>query len=478
MQRLIDCVDMVRWILSSAAESSGGVGVSDGFNSLDYTALAMTLTRHVNLTLRMIIMAPQCVHLRGGCFLLLRRILQLENTLCLGRLPLTAGHLYVHSGGDRGNRVDKGTLNKSSRFSMSGKLSLSIRNLDIADTKSETKGVPVSQLTNDLPTPLLDLEEMQELEQDDLEVDSLGKFRRAFAAQKTNTEDADGAFQLLTDISNMSHILLQALATDVHSNVHASIHDLLTYSTSHRILNPERVEEHKGSPDAEEVSPSLPIGVPTVRPTQWKKTKSALLFVARHPNKDKRMYDLEKNQENISPVTSKPVITVKMALQQFEPASNLVFLKKKFRDVQLQVQAVKSLQTFSSGASAAKRQQEKEKILQEKRRQEQEQDGLLFGGGLTGSVDDLNILGADMDLDSGSVVSDITGPDNVDSGDIFSSSRRLDVINENQFRTQSHREEEERQQLQHDLDDDLGDRLMTLPSAVSLSLPEDFNGTL
>jgi len=508
LQRLIDCVDMVRWILSSAAEAGRGVGVSDGFSSLDYTALATTLTRHVNLTLRLIVMAPQCTHLRGGCFLLLRRILQLEEILRLGRLPLTAGHLYVQSGGYRDIAIGKSDLKKSRRFSMSGKFSTSGSNLNTSskslDTSSAPQVEPISQLPGELPIPLMDLGELQELKQENLDIDPLGMFRRAFAAQKkSGDEESVGAYQLLTDISNMSHVLMQALATDVHRNESARIHDLLLFSSQHRILHPDG-QQHTCPPDAEEVAPALAVGVPTVRATHWQRTKSALLFIARNGRMDKATVDRQAAKEKevaaVAAAANRPVITAKMALQQNEPSTNLVFLKKKFRDVKHQVAAVRSLQTFSSGESAARRHQEKERA-QEQQREREEQQELLFGGLQTGSVDDLGRLGAELQLgmETASVMSDITAPDYVGGGNIEEDDTSTILANQQLSQPQIHASDERAESLAHgdvqgqvqaqdhsedrklelkqkQTDEEHSDQgLVSLPSAVSVPLPDSLS---
>lgn len=322
---------MVRWILSSAVESgSGGGGRGDGFNSIDYTALAMTLTRHVSLTLRLIIMAPQSTHFRGGCFLLLRRLLLLEQTLCLGRLPLTAGHLYVHSssGGGAGisDSSDECSINKSGGGAVGGGLS------------------------RELPIPLLDLQELKELKQENLEIDALGMFRRAFTSQKITDRDPKAAFHVLTEITNMSQFLMQALASDVHDNMPDDIHRLLAFSSTNRLLHPEISVGLGGISPAilEDTAVSLPSGIPTVRATHWQATKAAMLFMARKPKaklieteiKTETETETEEHGSEVTPHqidTNKAVITAKMALQQQEPSSNFVLLRNKTGDVHKQV---------------------------------------------------------------------------------------------------------------------------------------------
>ena len=303
---------MIRWVLSSAAEAGSG-GRSDGFNTLDFTALAMTLTRHVMLTLRMIIMAPQSTHFRGGCFILLRRLLQLEKTLCLGRLSLTAGHLYVHSGA-----VDSGSGKMNTKEKGKGK---------------GVEGIPVSQLPHELPTPLLDLQELKELQQEHLDIDALGMFRRAVTTQKTTDNDPASVFHVLTDITNMCTYLMEALAKDVHENIPESMHHLLTYSSAQRILYPQVSLTTDGeTPNVvEENATSLPPGLPTTRATHWQKTKAALMFIAHKPHQP----DTEANHE--PPVKKPVVVTAKMALSRKEPSSSFVFLKKTFGDIHKQV---------------------------------------------------------------------------------------------------------------------------------------------
>lgn len=60
----------------------------ESISSLDITVIGQTLIRHVCLAIRLIIWSPQCVHLIGGCVLILRKVAELEKVLKLSPLSL------------------------------------------------------------------------------------------------------------------------------------------------------------------------------------------------------------------------------------------------------------------------------------------------------------------------------------------------------------------------------------------------------
>jgi hypothetical protein len=393
LHRLLDCVDMVLWVLAGAAEAG-----SDGFTSLNFAALGATLTRHVCLTLRLVVAAPQSTHLRGGCFLLLRAVLRLESCLRLGRLLLTAGHLYLHSGGE---------------------------------------SAP-SQLSSELPVPLLDPHELQELRREKLDIDALGMFRRAFTAQKATASDKHGAFALLTDIRDMSQFLLQALAADVHHHVPEHIHRLLTHSSAHRLLHPGPGLLAE-SPSSLEVAPGLPSGVPIVRATHWKKTKSAILFAVHKPHKDKDADTDKKKAEKEAQQRQVDVVTAKMALQRQEPSINFVFLKKRVGEVHQQVRAMSGFQSRPGelGTKEAAKEQQ------------------------ASSADDLC-----------SVISDITSSDHVASGSVTTGEG---LVKEGGGQT-TVKDGEEQGGSEEQEEEEEGSALVSMPSAVSFALEDDING--
>lgn len=62
----------------------------DNVGSINISNLGHTLSKNVFLNLRALIMSPQCVHLRGGCVLILKTLEKIESYLQLGRLSLEA----------------------------------------------------------------------------------------------------------------------------------------------------------------------------------------------------------------------------------------------------------------------------------------------------------------------------------------------------------------------------------------------------
>ena len=285
---------MVRWMISTA---------HDDHKSMNFEALAMTLTRHICLTTRMIIMAPQCTHLRGGCFALLRKVLEFEELLSLGRYPLSDGHLYVH-------HLEKGHIRLTE-----------------------------SLLSSKLPTPLLDLTELKELEQEQLDIDSLRMFRRAFTSQKTkhDLEEEKSALCLLTDIENMSQYLMQTIATDVHNNMPYYIHNMFTSTSAYRILRstsstvlPLHTESKVTSHENDL------IGIPTLKPVGWKTTKTAIF----------RMMgiSIELSEKPTTWQQTRKVITAKMAIERKEPSSKFVLLKEKVRNIHKNIRVLHGFQ--------------------------------------------------------------------------------------------------------------------------------------
>ena len=378
LHRLIDCVEMVSWVLSSASEAVTGSGLGDGFNSINYKALLHTITRHVCLALRMVVMAPQCVHYRGGCLYLLRRVLDLEASLRIGRLPLSDGHILFESTGK----------------------------------------APTCSLSMNLPTPLLSIEESNEMKQEKLEVDPLGMFRRAFTAQKSD----QSAVRILSDISSMSHFLLQTLAEDVHKNTPHHIRNLLTFSSRSRLLNPSLATEEHHPSEKGDVPSNMATCAPRVKAALWKKTKNAFRFL-QQPSVDSRPSRSSDQLEQV--VTAKDAMHEEAGMRKF-------LLQKSFSQVHKQLRGVKSMQRVVD-----ERRKGRDVMLQSVQEEEEspmQQSNYPSSDGLAQFEDH----------DFNTVVSELTISD-MGRGD---------------------------QQTQ--IDDDEEATLVSMPSAVSFPLEEDF----
>jgi len=77
VRSIIEIIRIVRHMLEQSST-----------NSLDYVALANTIIRHICLACRKAVLLEECVSFRGGCVLLLHKLCQLEDSLCLGKLNL------------------------------------------------------------------------------------------------------------------------------------------------------------------------------------------------------------------------------------------------------------------------------------------------------------------------------------------------------------------------------------------------------
>lgn len=77
LRSIIETIRIVRYMIDQSTSSA-----------LDYIALANTIIRHICLACRKVVLLEECVSFRGGCVLLLHKLCQLEDCLCLGKLNL------------------------------------------------------------------------------------------------------------------------------------------------------------------------------------------------------------------------------------------------------------------------------------------------------------------------------------------------------------------------------------------------------
>ena len=183
MKRVLECLQMLRWMF----DTSSGV-----FGALNHVALAHTIVRHICLAIRMIIMAPQSVHLRSGCLLILRKVSELEQVLHLGSLDLRHGHRYSQIS-------DKARRTEAMALSLPAALPL-----------------PVGMRT-DKSTDTINAE---------------AEFRRSLASPAMVVHKMP--HRILQDTHNMCKVLYVSLADDVFQNFSESVKALVTRATESR----------------------------------------------------------------------------------------------------------------------------------------------------------------------------------------------------------------------------------------------------
>ncbi|CAE7568808.1 unnamed protein product, partial [Symbiodinium microadriaticum] len=180
MKRISECLTMMRWMFDASSEV---------FGALNHVALAQTIVRHICLSLRMVVMAPQSVHMRSGCFLVLRKLSELEQVLNLGRLDLRNGHRYSQL-------IDK-----------------RIR-----------KAAMTHSLPSNLPRPLVNTLSDNSTE----DVDAEAEFRKSLSSPAVVVEKRPQ--RILQDLQNMCKYLYIALADDVYQNFRQDVKALVVPS--------------------------------------------------------------------------------------------------------------------------------------------------------------------------------------------------------------------------------------------------------
>lgn len=182
MKRALECIHMVRWMFNGKNEFAG---------ALNHLVLAHTIVRHICLSVRMIVMAPQSVRLRSGCVLLLRKISALEQMLNLGRLDLRNGHRYTFSKSKKKNRTTD--------YSLPSELPVPV------DTGAN------SSFTNSSSVPA--------------EVNPEAEFRKSMASPVVVVDKAPQ--RILQEIENICTYLYEALAHDLFQNFRDEVKSLV-----------------------------------------------------------------------------------------------------------------------------------------------------------------------------------------------------------------------------------------------------------